>query len=294
MDLHPFMTAYLNLPKGMELAAWGGYRQRLYHAFGEDDGSGNHGVGLADAGTAVSTALSRVYETRWGALNRVRHTLTPEVGYNFVQEKSQETLPFFDFDDRVLGQSMTTWAVSSYLTGKFLEGDSPPSYRDLLYLRLSQGYQLSGARRDLLTMVDEGRRFTDIRLEANLTPLKELSLFTDSRYNPYRSRLSTVVAGFDLNDERGDSAGLAYRFSREQVEYLEGKVGVSLVKPFVFNYTGRYSFDKGNFLESYYALEYRHQCWSVAFTYRDRSDDRAFMVNVTLAGIGSIGKIKAF
>jgi LPS-assembly protein len=294
LDFHPLAAIYYPLPVGLDVSARGGYRQRFYNAYGGTPGNGAYGVGLADAAATVATSFARVFDAHLGTMSRVRHTLVPEAGWAFVQEKSQSNLPSFDFDDRVLGQTMTTWALTNYLTGKFQDGDTPPSYRDLLSLRVSQGYQLSGARRDLLTLVDEGRRLTDLRLEADFTPLNELALFTDSRYNPYRSRLSTVATGFDLKDGRGDTTGLAYRFSREEVEYLEGKVGVSLVKPYVFNYTGRYSFDRGGFLESYYALEYRHQCWSVIFTYRDRSDDRSFIVNVSLGGIGSIGKVKAF
>jgi LPS-assembly protein len=294
VDLHPVATAYLSLPAELELSAWGGYRQRLYNTYGGDPGSGSLGMGLADGGAKLTDSFARVYETHWGGAEKIRHALVPEVGYSFVQQKNQENLPFFDYDDRVLGQSMATWALASYLTGKFQEGDAPPTFRDLLYLRLSQGYQLSGTRRDLLTLVDDGNPFTDIRIEAKFTPIKQLSLYTDSRYNPYETHFSTVYAGLDTDDSKGDSAGFAYRFSRDHVEYLEGKVGLGLVKPFVFNYTARYSFDKGGFLETNYNLEYRHQCWSVIFNYYDRQLDRAFMVNFTLAGVGPVGKVKAF
>ena len=304
LDLHPFAAAYLPIYDGMEFSAWGGYRERLYNAYGGETGNGSRGIGLIDAGARISASLERIYDSGWGAMTKFRHVLVPEVAYNFVEDKSQDTLPFFDFNDRVLGKSMVSWSIANYLTGKFQDDEGSPVYRDLLYLRLSQGYQISGLPRDPLTgtprdqlaMVDEGRRFTDVRIEASITPSKEFSLFTDSRYNPYRTRFSTATAGFDLNDGKGDSASLSYRFAREEVEYMEGRLGVALVKPFVFNYAGRYSFDRGGFLESSYALEYRHQCWSVVFSYTDRpaTQDRAFMINFILAGVGPLGKYKAF
>jgi LPS-assembly protein len=272
-----------------------------YNASGGEPGKGSRGIGIADAGATVTTSLSRIYEAEWGALKKVRHNMVPEVGYRFVEEKNQDSFPFFDYNDRVLGGSVASWAITNYLTGKFQRGDAPPEYRDLLYLRLSQGYQirgetrdpLTGTPRDLLTLVDEGKRLTDIRIEANITPFKELSIFTDSRYNPYETRFSTVSTGFDLNDGKGDTAGISYRSARDQVEYLEGRLGISLVKPFVFNYTARYSFDRHGFLETLYSLEYKQQCWSINFTYQDRTvlGDHAFHVNFTLAGIG---KIKAY
>lgn len=292
--LHPVLSSYWIVPGGLELSAWGGYRLRFYNGYSGDPGRGYHSDGLADAGATLATSLARIYETGWGQLTRLRHTLVPAVGYGFVQDKGQGALPFFDFDDRVVGQQLLSWSLASYLTGKFAAGDAPPGYRDLLSLRLSQGYQLSGSRRDLLTLVDEGRPLTDVRLEARISTLPLVSITTDSRFNTYQARFSTSTLGVDAADASGNLVGMGYHFAREQLEYLEGKVGVTLVKPLVFNYTGRYSFDKGDFLESYYSLEYRHQCWSVAFSYRDRADNREFLVNFTLAGIGSIGRIRAF
>lgn len=301
IDLRPYATAYVSLPAGLDLSAWGGYRARMYNAYnaiGTETGNGSRGIGIADAGATVTTSLSRTYDVELGTLRKVQHTMTPELGYRFVEEKNQDTLPFFDYNDRELGGSVASWAITNYFTGKFQEGDAPPVYRDLLYLRLSQGYQiqgvtrdpLTGTPRDLLALVDEGKRLTDIRIEANFSPFKELSIFTDSRYNPYETRFSSATTGFDLKYRKDDTAGISYRFARDQVEYLEGRLGISLLKPFVFNYTARYSFDKPGFLETLYSLEFKQQCWSVTFTYQDRPvlGDHSFHVNFNLAGIGKI------
>jgi LPS-assembly protein len=301
IELHPNATAYLAMPGGLNLSVWGGYRERLYNAYDAgpgETGTGSSGIGNADAGATLSSSWSRVFDTDWGSLKKLKHTIVPELGYSLVEEKNQDSLPFFDYNDRVLGHRMVTWAVSNYLSGKFQQGDATPEYRDLLYLRLSEGYQFSGLARDpitgtprdLLTLVDEDRKLTDLRLEAKITPTKVLSIFTDSYYYPYNPRFSEVLAGFDLKSDKENTAGLSYRFARDQVQYLEGRFGLSLVKPFVFNFMGRYSFDGRNFLESLYSLEYRKQCWSIIFSYQDRPvlNDHAFMVSFNLAGIGKI------
>jgi LPS-assembly protein len=292
--LHPVLSSYWLAPGGLELSAWGGYRLRFYNGYSGDPGQGYHSDGLADAGAAIATSLARVYETNRGALTRLRHTLIPTVGYNFVQDKGQETLPFFDYDDRVVGQQRLSWSLASYLTAKFAKENAPPDYRDLLTLRLSQGYNMNGSRRDLLTFVDDGRPFSDVRLEARISPLPLVSIVTDTRFNTYQTRFSTSTLGLDAADGNGNLVGLGYHFAREHLEYLEGKVGVTLIKPLVISYISRYSFDKGDFLESYYSLEYRRQCWSVALSYRDRPDNREFLINFTLSGLGSVGRIKAF
>ncbi len=298
-ELHPRAAFYASLPSGLDLSLQGGYLLRLYNAYGTDVARGYHGDGLADAAATASSTFARIYDMEWGSLRRVRHALVPTVEYTFTQDKGQETLPFFDFDDRIVGGQMLSWALTNYFTGKFVEGGTPV-YRDLAWLKLSQGYQLSGSRRDLLTLVDEGRPFTDIRVEARVNPVSYLAFSLDSRYNPYQTRFSTNNVGLDILDGKGNLFGLNYRFSRNQVDYLEGKAGVALVKPFVLNYTGRYSIDKGGFLENVVDLEYRQQCWSVVLEYRHRPTTQQipgaeeFTVNFTLSGIGSIGKVRAF
>jgi LPS-assembly protein len=309
LDLHPTLSYYLTFFPGIDFSLWGGYRQRYYSDYGADAGEkfGSRGEGLFDGSASLSAPLARVYPLGGSDLLAVRHSLIPELRYSLVEQKNQEGLPFFDYKDRVPGQQMFLWSLTNFLTGKYADAAGSPTYRDMFYFRLSQGYQLSGSRRDLLTQVDEGRRFTDIRLEARYALAKNLTANVDSRYNPYMTRFSTASLRLDADDGKGDLAGLGYQFAREQVQhlegkindrdrvqYLEGKVALMLVKPFVFKYTGRYSFEKKNFLESDYALEYRKQCWSLLLAYQDRLANKQLMISFTLAGIGSTGPMKAF
>jgi LPS-assembly protein len=214
--------------------------------------------------------------------------------YSFVETKNQERLPFFNFDDRVVGQQMLILSLTNFVTGKYADATGVPNYRDMLYFKLSQGYQVSGTRRDLLTLVDDLNRFTDIRLETRYALAKRVTVNVDTRYNPYINRFSTASTRLDLDDGKGDLVGLGYQFARGTVQYLEGKLALTLVKPFTFKYTGRYSFDKKNFLETDYSLEYKKQCWSVIFAYQDRFANKQFMVSFTLEGIGSVGPLKTF
>ena len=293
-DLHPLLAYYYTISPGLDFSAWGGYRQRIYNGYGADEGRGYHGDGLFDGGASLSAPLAKVYGPAKGDMLAVRHTFIPELRYSLVQEKNQERLPFFNYDDRILGQQILSWSLTNFVTGKYADAAGPPVYRDIFYFRLSQGYQLSGNRRDLLTLADEGRQFTDVRLEARYALAKLFTANADVRYNPYMTRISTASLRFDLDNGRGDLAGLGYQFARNQVQYLYGKLMLSLVKPFVFNYTCRYSFDKENFIESNYSIEYKRQCWSVNLSYQDRPDNKQFMLSFTLAGVGSFGPLKTF
>jgi LPS-assembly protein len=294
LDLHPTITYYTSPGGILEGSAWVGYRHRLYNTYGSDSSTGITNTGTPDAGASVSTTLSRVYETGWGDLKKVKHTMIPEVTYAYRPQKYQDGLPFFDYNDRLVAQNMVGYSFTNYLTGKYLSGDNPASYRDLAYLRISQGYEFSGARRDVLTLVDEGRPFTDIRLETKVYPTERVSLSIDSRFNPYHLHFSTFAVAADVSDGKGNAAGIGYRFAQDQVRYLEGKLDLSYINPFVFHYFTRYAFDTRDFIESYYSLELKQKCWGITFSYRERPGDHGFIVSFTLSGLGSIGKFKMF
>lgn len=288
LELHPRLSLYTHPTRELDLSLYGGYQERIYSAFGSQSGTGTQGIGIADAGGALSLPLERIYQGAY------RHVLTPAVGYSFVQEKGQDRLPLFDFDDRVLPMSQVTWSISNTVTGKELLEGGIPTYRDLFYLRLSQGYQFTGTRRDLLTLVDEGHHLTDLMLEGRVTPLKNVTFGADGRINPVRGYLSTANLSALATGEKGNEAAFAYRFSRGEVHYLEGRFSYPIVTPFVASAMERYSLDKGGLLESRYALEYRHQCWSVVFSYSERPGNREFMTSFSLTGVGQLGSLRLF
>ncbi len=294
VDLHPRATFYYTPVEEVETAAWVGFRSRLYNT-GE---GGNIAVfresGLMDGGFTVSSTLARVYEIGWKDLRKVQHVIMPEVGYSYLAKGDQSSLPFFDYNDRVVAQNMATYSITNYLTGKFVSGDETSDYRTLAYLKLSQGYDFSGSRRDLLTAYQDLDPFSDIRIEAQIKPLKHLSFMTDSRYNPNRTNFSSTEVAVNVADDKGNLVSAGYHFTRTQFEYLEGKVSVALLKPFLLNFNGRYSVDSGSMLESYYSIEYKQQCWGIIFSYGERRGNRNFFVNFTMAGLGPLAKIKAF
>ncbi len=293
-DLHPQLTIYASPAGLIDVSAWGGYRQRMYNTYGDSSASGFISRGLFDAGAKLSSTLVRTYEVARGNLKRVKHTIIPEIGYSYLSEKDQNDLPFYDYSDRLVAQNRIGYGITTFLTGKYSSEDAPATYRDLAYLRISQGYEFSGSYQDVLTLASNNRSFTDIRTEAKLNPTENLGLSLDSYFNPYDLNFSTVHTAVDLWDRQGNRLGLGYRFSEEQVKYLEAKLSILYFDPFALHYHTRYSFDSSKFLESYYALEYRQKCWGIMLSYRERPDNRSVMISFTLSGVGSIGKYKSF
>jgi LPS-assembly protein len=295
LDLHPKITFYTSPGGIVEGSAWIGYRERIYNTNHKLESRVNE-IGIPDMGVSLSTTLSRVYDVDWGNLKRLKHVVIPEISYVYSPLRDQNDLPFFDYYDRQVEQNTIGYSVTNYLTGKYISGDDPAVYRDLAYLRLSQGYSFSGTRRDVLSSVEDSKPFSNMRIQAKANPLENVSFSFDSRFNTNRMNFPYVAVGTEVSDKQGNAAGIDYVFARGSggVRYLDGKIDLAYLKPFAFHYATRYSFDKGGFLESFYAVDYKHQCWGVTLSYRDRPGNRSFYVSFTLSGLGAFFKFKAF
>lgn len=239
---------------------------------------------LPEAGVRLSTSLTRVYDTNSQLLKKIRHEIIPELQYSFVPERDQQRLPFYDYTDRMIHRNMVSLSITNVINGKFISGETT-EYRDISRIKLSADYALDGGRRDLLTLVESQRPWSDLILETDTWLTKMLRVTFDSRYNLYENNLSTAVAGIEADDRLGNSVGVGYQMARNEVEYVEGRLSTKLVKPLNLSYTARYSFDRRDFLEAVYAAEYRHKCWSVNLAVHQRPGNQSYTVNFNLAGL---------
>jgi len=172
------------------------------------------------------------------------------------------------------------------MIGKFVSGDTT-EYRDISRIKLSADYAIEGGRRDLLTLVESQRPWSDLMLESDTWLARPLRITFDSRYNLHENRLSTAVAGIEADDRQGNTIGAGYQMARNEVEYFEGRLSTRLIKPLNLSYTVRYSFDRSDFLEAVYAAEYRHKCWSVNLAVHQRPGNQSYTVNFNLAGLSA-------
>jgi LPS-assembly protein len=283
ITLLPFHSSYL------QTTLFAGAHIRGYATDKRDSSSGiqaSTGDLLPEAGVRLSTSMTRIYDANFHLLKKIRHEIIPEIRYSFAPERDQQRLPLYDYTDRMIHRNMISLSATSLINGKFVSGDTS-EYRDISRIKLEARYSIAGERRDLLTLVESQRPWSDLILESDTWLTRLLRITFDTRYNLYENHLSTVAAGVEVDDRKGNSVGVAYQMARNEVEYFEGRLSTRLIKPLNLSYTARYSFDRSDFLESVYAAEYRHKCWSVNLAVHQRPGNQFYTVNFNLAGLGS-------
>jgi len=287
LQLFPRVTYLTSLNGYLQASVFAGAHVRGYTTDRRSEGGGvksSDGDLVPEVGVRVSTSLSRGFDVQSTNLKKVRHEIVPEISYGYIPERSQQRLPFYDYADRLLWKNTLGFSVTNVITGKFAYGETS-EYREISRIRLMLDYNIEGQRRDLLTLADNQHYWSDLVLESDTWLNRNMRLTFDSRYNFRDNRLTAAAVGLEVDDRQGNSIGAGYQMARGQVEYLEGRLATRYLKPFYLSYLARYSFDRSDFLESVYSVEYRHKCWSVTSAIHQRPGNYSYTFNFNLAGL---------
>jgi len=260
------------------------YRERYY--WNLSDNSDSEEEGLAEFTTRINSRVQKIYNRPLGLQGKLRHSVEPEMVYRYIPEVDQDDLPYFDTYDRIDEANQIEYALVQRLTVRFDRTDGQPSYRDFLYLRLSQIYDL--------TSEASQQRFQDLRLQMTLLPQEWLSLKTDTTLDVDTGDWTKVAVAGTITGKEDNFLRVEYRYdSASEIDYGVVNLSVAFLKPFYLTYQQRYEFATDEQLEQVIGIEYRQQCWSTQLSYREHEGDSSVMLVFTMRGIGSVGNISS-
>lgn len=288
--IRPYVAAVFQPLQRLEVEPEIGYTYRIYQL--NNSSSSFEAAGIADFTTRVSTRLARVYQPNWRGIDKVRHSIEPDIKYLFVPDEPQTDLPFFDGLDRIEPANLVSYGVTNRFTYRKYDETGTPRYHEFLYARLSQEFDIEESQRNPLDPADSKKPFSSIRLEMIARPDASSYLDVDARYdpNPGNQGITMFNAIAGMQDIGGNAVTLDYRYTRDSNHYLSGRVELSWLDPIYLGYLQRYDFREEANLEQVVDLEYRSQCWSLALVYRDRLEDSEYLVTFSLSGIGQLAR----
>jgi LPS-assembly protein len=292
-NLRPSLAAFFN-PLGIfELESEVGYRQRIYQTSADrytNEEDGYEQAGNWEFSSRFGTRVAREFVLADTGLTKIQHSIEPEIAYFYTPRKNQDYLPYFDRDDRIEHANKVEYALVNRLTGKFENNGGTPTYRELVYLKLGQEYDIWVSRREREERYDYDR-FSNINAELILRPFSSWSISLDSVYNPHQNELERFNARTVYVAAPERSLALEYRYSRDISQYAAAKIEFDLLKPIYLIYEKRLDLLESKRLENILHLEYREQCWSFFVSYRDTLDSHEVMLSFALTGAGRVAKI---
>jgi LPS-assembly protein len=301
LDLQPRVALPLRWAPYLDLQPSVAVRETLYLT-DNFEGESNNGVNynqtesreLYNLQVKASTDLSRIFDTDLGSWRKVRHTVRPEVVYNYVPSVNQNHLPSFDSVDRISDENLVTYGFTNFFTAKIEPEEGKPTYGEVAWVRLSQSYSFDENQGNVFgEIVKQEHRFSDIGLEVNLTPGQYLSLTYQSLWSPYDTDFKRHELFTTLSDLRGDSLSVSYRKKEDtetatKVNELDGTLTVQLIAGLTFMVRRDYSYTLDQNIETEYKLTLMRQCWGVVVDYIEKPNDQTISVSFTLTGIGQL------
>jgi len=285
LRVRPGLLAPLKLWNAIDVVPEIGWTER--HYWTSEEGSGHVQKGIYDFSTRLSSRFYRVYPWESDSVTRIRHMVEPDITYLYVPDVDQSLLPEFDSFDRIDETNRIEYGLTQRFTTRAATGGAFPEYRDLLFLRLSQYY-------DLLINDEVKERFSPIRGQITLSPADFFEFQVDGRYDFSRQRWEEYSGETLFRDQLGNRIGLQYRklkadVAEDEVDYGSLNLTLAWLKPVYLGYRNRYDLNTSTELEQVLDVEYRHQCWSIFLTLREREDDTSVMLSFSLGGVGRVG-----
>jgi len=216
----------------------------------------------------MSSGVERVYDvdpdgyfaqsTLFGANNegeklvRLKNTIEPSFQYDYVPDRDQETLPFFDVIDHYRSRSLFTYGVRSHLYGRYLPplsrtesiGELAPSEEDLPTFDISQALQDFGTGAIITAPKNVSRRVGEVRDLLSFGIKQTYDYYIDTQENQSQSEdaprafsdlaIDATVSpseyfavmfnsNYDPEADRFDSYGIALGFRDDRGDVLRGR-----------------------------------------------------------------------
>lgn len=325
LDLHPRLSLPLQSAYGT-LTPSLGWRETLYYtsetAEGDTEPEPLEHRGIWDFSSTATTKFFRIFQlnpvreleatptnrgvSQW---SKIKHTLTPEVRYDYIPEEDQSRLPHYDSEDRIAARNEITYSLSNLFTLRRDEivaaaaqtgtrYERAKEYQELVDLKLEQSYQIREAKRSDNLDTYPRRPFSDIRMEAEISPVSWISLTDTTWYSIYEEDVTEHQNMLNLS--HGPlSAFFGYDYLREMEEDIHRKgqeelsiarAGASLQPDtgWQLSFTMERDLKSSELIQREARLGYRHQCWNLGLTYTQEPDETRISLTIGLRPFGEL------
>jgi LPS-assembly protein len=270
-----------------------------------ESSQGHHGV--YSAGLLFNSELRRVFQADLGNIDKIQHTIRPEITYIYRSTEGDKTVP--DFASPLPNEHSITYSLINVLTARSRQPDGGISYREWMRLKLAQTYYIKAPDTNTIpnnpygplygdyvdnhiltgTNNSEIKPFSDVQIELDVSPLDYLSLSVRSFFNVYKGSWDQSNYSMNLKDDRGDILSTSYRYTVGTVEELDINLIAALRKNIYGIYVMRQDLRDNLAIEHTYGLRYQKQCWNVEVHYTETYDDHSYLLLVSLYGLGGGG-----
>ena len=257
---------------------------------------------MYDTKLDLFSEMYHIFNVNGKSIQKIRHTIRPQIIWDYVPKKDQDRYPLFDDLDRIEKQNLITFSITNTLTSKSKVNrpkretniiDRPnghesyhlPSYvyNRFCRFKLEQSYDINKEKDN------DPEPFSPIYAELEVIPGRYFSIDADAEWSHYDNEFRSHNIELNLWDNRGDKLFLEYRYTIHESE--------SIYTDFLLKLSDRLSayaeyerdIFNGRVIEYGLGFLYERQCWSLNFNLIKDENDYKYQFMIKLFGIGEIG-----
>lgn len=255
-----------------------------------------------------SSETYKVYDSSIFGTSGIKHSVTPQVIYEYIPDQDQDRFPDFDVDsiDRIEKKNQITYSISNTFTSRsknsLLKTDESPktehdepaayNYRQFLWFKLEQSYDFYEAGEDdpqKWANQTDRRPFSPVKGELDFYPAKYLSFEGDAQWCSYDDEFSSYNAKMSLSDNRDDGLSVEYRYTKDSIKSITADISLKITDSLSAygGYERNILDDKR--IKTSAGIKYQAQCWSLGIGCTDEPDDRKYEFSINLYGLGEVG-----
>ena len=285
---------------------------------------------IVDARLDISTEFSKIMGSPIKTVDRIRHSVKPQVVYEYIPDQDQSDLPDFDTGiDRINAANTVTYSLTNTFTARTTKttrstipadkdtvaaAEKRPPDRNQKELAAAEGSGRPGRIQDdqatpetfdykrfcrfYLEQTydiggarnDDPEPFSDIYGELDFNFGRYLNINANARFDTYEGHFASYNVAGAVADRRGDRLRIEHSYDKDDNESISGTLSVKLTE----RLTARGEYER-NLLAEKDLLKgagflYTAQCWSVDFFYAREGEDNKFLFSINLMGIGGFGE----
>jgi LPS-assembly protein len=302
MDAHPRFYLPYSYKGYFTVEPSIGVRETVWH-FDKDEFSSSDKKTLYrdmyDIKIDLSSEIYHIFNVNGKSIERIKHSIKPQVIWDYIPEKDQDEFPSFDDLDRIGRQNLITYSITNTLTSKSKENRekkdaysidktyghenyNPPSYAYNQFCRfeLEQSYDINKAKED------DPEPFSTIYGEIEIVPVKYFSIDADAQWSHYDNRFRSRNVALNLWDKRGDKLFVEHRYTIDSSESIYTDLLLKVSDRLSAYAEYERNIFEGEDIKYGVGFLYETQCWSLDLRYIDEENDRKFVFMIDLFGIG--------
>lgn len=325
-DLHPRVYLPLRWENYISVEPSAGWRETTWRMDRWEDENLDQSTyrHIYDLELDISTELSKVMDSSLKHVDRIRHSIKPQVTYTYIPDEDQSELPYFTDEDRIDAANQITYSLTNTFTARLDQDQPPPTdmqtdeFPSLLsdtgmpsdtssptqtarqmarqrarqddimlynYLRFCRFY-LEQTYDITKARNNESETLSDLYGEMDFRLNRYVALNADAEYDTYETRFSSHNVGGILKDWRGDKLAVEHRYKTRVNESIRSALSLKVTDSLLLRGTYERDLLKDKNISRGGGFIYKNPCWVIGLFYTKEDNDEKYRFLINLTGIG--------